>query len=166
MSKNTSINMDDEIRTGRKRNDGGGAENINKLGAVSGINEDNDVRNDSCRKCDVVVKDEDKAMQCEVCKTSFHKTCEGMPDKVYNYVLSIGDQNTWYSTFCRRGCVKLCKNMGKLEEQSKILQNKQNETEGKINVLTEDIHEGQNNNNALEFRLGTTEVQSVAFSEK
>ncbi|KAK7075293.1 hypothetical protein SK128_000884 [Halocaridina rubra] len=96
--------MDDKIRTGRRKNGGGGDEVINKLGTVGNINED-DVRKNSCGECDVVVKEEDKDMHCE------------------------------------------------------------DEIEGKIIVLTEDIHEGQINYKVLEVRLGTTEAQSVALRE-
>ncbi|KAK7067819.1 hypothetical protein SK128_027961 [Halocaridina rubra] len=124
MSKKTSVNKDDKIRTGKRRNEGGGAEEINKLGAVGGINEDDNTRNDSY------------------------------------------DQIIWNCTFYRRIYVKLFKCMDKFEEQSKILQNKQDQIKGKISIFIEGIDEGQNNNKAFEIRLETMEAQSVALREK
>ncbi|KAK7086729.1 hypothetical protein SK128_027743 [Halocaridina rubra] len=50
MSRKTRVHTDDKISTGRRRNAAGGDEDIYKLGAVSDINKDDDLRNDSCGK--------------------------------------------------------------------------------------------------------------------
>ncbi|KAK7066083.1 hypothetical protein SK128_017036, partial [Halocaridina rubra] len=118
---------------------------------------------ENCGNCETVVKCDDKAMQCKVCKVWFHTVCEGMPEEVYDCIMSVGDQITWYCTHCKRGCVQLYKCMDKIEEQNKVLWNKQGQKEREIKAWAEIVGQ-QESNRAMNARMGVVEAQSVALA--
>ncbi|KAK7071775.1 hypothetical protein SK128_025540, partial [Halocaridina rubra] len=148
--KKAEVNVDvleGAVAVGGRKDDS--CVDVNKPEAddISGGNE----TDENCGNCETVVKCDDKAMQCEVCQIWFHIVCEGMPEEVYDYIMSVGDQITWYCTHCKGGCVQLYKRMDKIEEQN--------------NALAEIIGQEQENDRAMDARMGIVEVQSVALGE-
>ena len=54
---------------------------------ATNVNKDNVENKYLCGKCEKPVRDEDKAVGCEVCEVWFHTECEKIPDNVYNFMV-------------------------------------------------------------------------------
>ena len=67
-----------------------------------------------CGKCSKLVKNEDSAMQCEICEKWFHIKCQNTTIAEYNYIKG-GSKNKslskmhWYCHTCDRMTVNLSK---------------------------------------------------------
>ena len=153
------------------------AQDVNKHGGLEEPgNEDNtpatssntkdDVSEYNCGTCNNVVKDDEKAIECGTCKIWFHTTCEGMDDVVYNYIVSVEEQISWYCIHCKKGSVKIYKRVEEIGEQINIVCNKQTEIEKKVKVLAEVVEESQEASRTTEVRLGAVEVKSVTMEDK
>ncbi|KAK4322085.1 hypothetical protein Pmani_007138 [Petrolisthes manimaculis] len=124
------------------------------------------VRSDNCVICEKTVKNDDQAIQCEICRLWVHITCEGMPKEAYDYIMSVGDQVAWKCTYCKRGCLKLYEYMEELGKQNKTLWSKQREIRDEMNALTEVVGKNQEINKDMEVRLGALEANSVVERER
>lgn len=65
------------------------------------------------------VKDNDKALQCEICDRWFHIKCEKMPSNVYDDMVNkeAGQQLHWNCAACKHGHEKLFQYLNKIETQ-------------------------------------------------
>lgn len=150
------------VKTGRGRNENQD-EDVNKDGGpISNF----EVISNSCGICNENVKDDERAMECEMCEVRFHIVCEKMPGVVYDYIVSVDQQFSWYCTSCQKGCVKLHKSVKELRKQTGIISNKQTVLEEKVNVLAEVVVENQEASKATEARLGTLEAKAVNVEDK
>lgn len=85
---------------------------------------------DNCGHCKGVVKDEDSAVQCELCYVWFHCGCAGIDDTVYPHLGQAGLH--WFCKHCNSKFAAIMKSIAKLEER-------QTGTEAKVIKIQEDL---------------------------
>lgn len=68
-----------------------------------------------CPDCQQTVKEEQNAVECEVCQLWFHQGCQNITDILYSVLTSDeSGQISWYCNFCKRGAksiMSLIKNL-------------------------------------------------------
>jgi PHD-finger len=84
-------------------------------------------KNDLCIRCSVVVKEGERAMQCEICESWYHAKCEDIRDEGYK-VLQMENIH-WYCISCNKGVGRVINTLlavqhrqDKLEREWKELQ--------------------------------------------
>lgn len=104
------------------------------------------VNNNKCGKCERLVKENDRALECEICDCWFHTKCENIPHEVYKFMVEeeAGEQLHWNCSFCKRGCDKLLNYIKKKIEKQQIniekrLCDMQEEISSAQNALGEEI---------------------------
>ena len=57
-----------------------------------------------CHDFNLEVKNNDKAIECDICKGWYHKECQKVSDALYQVMISEEQQQiSWYCTSCQRG---------------------------------------------------------------
>ena len=114
----------------------------NRKGSQSEIkkserNKNADIKNinDKCRVCSEKVTVDHKGIECEMCKHWFHSVCEDIEDEEFE-VLSRHTKGKihWYCTVCNDSSVEILRLV-------KNLQEKVQQTETKIEIITKDFTE-------------------------
>lgn len=120
-----------------------------------------------CKKCKVEVKDDEKALGCEVCEYWYHIKCENDPEEVYDFMSSAeqGKQLNWSCSFCHHGCSMLQKRIRKIEEKQLKMAEAQQEMEFTLSKLVVSVEENKEKSEGMEDRLGQLEVKSLQTSE-
>ena len=129
--------------------------------------EDRDDDNIDCGKCEMLVTNNHKAVACEACDLWFHIECEDIPETVYNYMKDVdtGSQINWYCSYCKRGCVKLCKRITKLEIGQHDIVQQYEHLEVLVKEVRDEMCQDQVRDRALENRVGMLEAREVETKE-
>eukprot|EP00058_Branchiostoma_floridae_P027249 XP_002612740.1 hypothetical protein BRAFLDRAFT_97280 [Branchiostoma floridae] len=61
----------------------------------------------NCGDCGRLVKDTDKAVECEICVIWFHARCAKVSDSLYQVITEEPDNCHWFCQYCKRGAKKL-----------------------------------------------------------
>ena len=68
-----------------------------------------------CGKCNSIVKDDEKSLQCDVSILWYHITCINTAEQVYNYM--VGQDEEWLLSWCCPHCAKGCTKMLQMIKQ-------------------------------------------------
>jgi len=80
----------------------------------------------------------DKAIECDICKGWYHKVCQKVSDALYQVLISEGQQQiSWYCTSCQRRAKAIT-------SQLLIMHERQDQFDNKLSVL-ENKQEALNN---------------------
>ena len=97
-----------------------------------------------CHDCNLEVKNNDKAIECDICKGWYHKECQKVSDALYQVLISEEQQQiSWYCTSCQRGAKAIM-------IQLLIMHERQDQFDNKLSVI-------ENNQEALNNRVSEVE---------
>jgi hypothetical protein len=97
-----------------------------------------------CHDCNLEVKNNDKAIECDICKGWYHKECQEVSDALYQVLINEEQQQiSWYCTSCQRGAKTIT-------IQLLIMHERQDQFDNKLSVL-------ENNQEALNNRVSEVE---------
>ena len=100
-----------------------------------------------CHDCNLEVKNNDKAIECAICKGWYHKEPQKVSDALYQVLISEEQQQiSWYCTSCQRGAKAIM-------TQLLIMHERQDQFDNKLSVL-------ENKQEALNNRVSEVRVQS------
>ena len=90
----------------------------------------NSNKKETCLDCENKVNKEDKALECEVCRSWFHIECQSVSERVYE-VFNVEDSNQihWYCKYCNRGSGKIVQILSSMAEATEMLEKRIEETE-------------------------------------
>ena len=116
-----------------------------------------------CPDCQLVVDDQSKAIECEVCDRWYHTSCQNISNALYQVLICEETTNiSWYCKSCNQGAKSSMKKICKLNER-------QERVENGLVMLTE-LHQNLNDRiislgSSLEARMKTQEkVTEERFS--
>src|SRR5664279_1106326 len=89
-----------------------------------------------CVNCSKVVKE---GIQCDICDLWWHANCAGIKSELCDY-LGANQQLHWYCTNCNSGVGKMLKEVIKMQDQLKAVEEFVRKVEAKTVKLREDIH--------------------------
>lgn len=72
---------------------------------------------------------------------------------------------TWYCRGCKRGAVKLYKEVMAIKEQNDVVETRQTELESKFGDVVDYVNEQRNAIKAMETRLGNVEAKACSLEE-
>ena len=108
-----------------------------------------------CPDCQLVVDDQSKAIECEVCDRWYHTSCQNMSDALYEVLICEETTNvSWFCKCCNQGAKSMMTKIYKLNER-------QERVENGLVMLTE-LHQNLNDRitslgSSLEARMTTQE---------
>ena len=107
--------------------------------SVSKSNKDNKLDTESavdkCKVCEKIVRDKDKAVECEMCKTWVHCKCDSISDELYKIIKSKQRGFHWFCISCDEDMVNLITRMGKFEDKLLFIEKEQVEIKTSINQV-------------------------------
>ena len=108
--------------------------------SVSKSNKDNKLDTESavdkCKVCEKIVRDKDKAVECEMCKTWVHCKCDSISDELYKIIKSKQRGFHWFCISCDEDMVNLITRMGKFEDKLLFIEKEQVEIKTSINQVS------------------------------
>ena len=112
--------------------------NLKKKTEASGSGEQ--TKPEKCGTCDKTCKEDDKALQCELCDTWYHTSCEKISDDEYKMLKKdTGRKCPLFHYYCSKQCnktaEKLLSGLTKVEQQMEQLQDQMNTVDQKIDSI-------------------------------
>ena len=104
------------------------------------VSQDQDRENDKsiCHDCNQEVKNNDRGIECDICKGWYHKERQKVSDALYQVLISEEQrQISWYCSSCQRGAKAIM-------TQLLVMHERQNQFDHKLSVL-ENKHDTLNN---------------------
>lgn len=94
-----------------------------------------------CTICQIIVKDDDKALCCDICEYWYHIKCIKFPDYVYDYMVKDdgGELLHWNCNDCKRGYEKIHNRLKALEIAQNDTSKKYSEIKDGLKGVKEDF---------------------------
>ena len=147
------------------------AENIDYASITSeGSNHSNP---SPCGQCKKLVKNEDYAMECEICDQWFHIKCQNITQAEYNYIKGGTKKKSlskmhWYCLTCDRMAVHFMKTITNIHAKQEKMEERINNIEEKINQKVDKQEINQLKEDLKEIKDGqkkTAEEQEKKIQE-
>lgn len=123
-----------------------------------------------CPDCSLEVKDNEDAIECDICKGWYHKVCQSVSDALYAILTSDENQRiSWYCKSCQRGAKAIMSHIlimnerqDKFEKKLTAMENKQKAFQTRVNELEETVSKVSNLQSQTPHEsLGATYVEPV-----
>lgn len=121
-------------------------------------------KGEQCLSCSSVVRDNDLALQCEVCDAWCHTKCENISEEVYK-ALQVENIH-WYCARCNKGIGKILLTLSKVQLKQENLEKKQEKLEKSQEVLGngfKELKQDFEKTNGM-FDSYKSEIQSIRVS--
>lgn len=125
---------------------------------------------EKCGKCNSLVKDEDKGLECNICNQWFHITCEGISDNLYEVLSDNNISNIhWFCTSCNRvangiltNISKVLRNQDSFVQELKVVQSDIADNSKNISLIQATVVDNTNNISSAQGAMATcvTDVKS------
>ena len=94
----------------------------------------------TCPKCSKVVKDSDKALECEICDNWFHIKCEQLSDNEYKLIDEHKESNLhWFCSLCNINAVSIIKSLTSLKGRCDILEQDMTQVNSDMKIVKVDL---------------------------
>lgn len=116
--------------------------NVNKLTSTGKEEQlSRTTEGDKCTICETIVKDEDKALCCDICEYWYHIKCIAFPDYVYDYMVKDegGELLHWNCNDCKKGYEKIHNRLKALEIAQNDTSKKYSEIKDGLKGVKEDF---------------------------
>lgn len=120
-----------------------------------------------CGKCDLVVKDDDSSLNCEVCELWYHIRCENIPQEIYDFMVDVeeGQQFLWNCSFCKRGYENINKRLNRLEITQGETKAKHDVIDAELSEIRDAVKENTGKMKEVGDRLGELESKNLLMTE-
>ena len=108
------------------------------------VSKDQDRDNDKsvCHDCNLEVKNNDRGIECDICKGWYHKECQKVSDALYQVLISEEQQQiSWYCSSCQRGAKAIMSQLLVMHERQNQFDHRLSELENKHDTLNNRVSE-------------------------
>jgi len=92
----------------------------------------------SCSVCSRTVTNEDLALECEICETWFHVSCEDVSELEYEFLTEHKSVH-WYCSICNKNVAKVIKMVSNIKQSQEKLEQSVKEIRQEMTVIAGDI---------------------------
>ena len=115
--------------------------------------------NETCGKCDSLLKAEDKAVPCFTCKQFFHIKCQGVTDIKYEVLSDQSDSAgiVWFCRTCQWTTAGMLQHIANLEICLKAIEAERQKEKHEVSVLQNLVKALNKKINSLEESVGSVQ---------